>query len=210
MLCAILSFVALGLWQLNRLNWKRELIAKAQTNSKLPPLNSPPEIYDDIFMYRQVKLKATLLSDIKPIMIPESYKQKFYYRILAPVKINTHNILVDFGLCASKDVNLPQVINARGIIVNFDRKNVFYPKNNPAKLVWYNTDFGTLQEYLDIALEPYMIKIMPGFATNSEFVIKPFATSYRNDHLMYAVTWFVLAFFCSIVFYFRVKDTSCI
>ena len=205
MLFAILCFVLLGIWQLESLQWKNKLIETAQQNSSLLPLDTIPTNFDENYLYRKVKFKAELVPNSKPIAIPESYKQKYYYRVLAPVRIGNKIILIDFGLAPNKNVKLPHEINSRGIIFNFDRKNIFYPSNNPEKLVWYNTDYQTLNNYLGIQLEPYIIKIIPGFSTNSEFVIKPFATSYRNDHLMYAITWFMLAFFCSIIFYFRVK-----
>lgn len=205
MLFSIICFVLLGLWQLERLQWKNKLIKTAQLNSILLPLDRIPEKFAEAHLYRKVKFKGEVITTAKPIIIPESYKQKYYYRILAPVKIENQEVLVDFGLSPSKHIKLPSHINSRGIIFNFDRKNLFYPGNNPDKLVWYNTDYQTLNNYLGIKIEPYLIKIIEGFSTNSEFIIKPFATSYRNDHLMYAITWFMLAFFCTIIFYFRVK-----
>jgi len=205
MLFLISCFILLGIWQVNRMQWKNNLIDTAQTNSGLNPISSMPQNYEDSLLYRQVDFTAQLVKTKKLIMIPESYKQKFYYRVMAPVKLNDKLVLVDFGLAQSKNIQLPDKIKTRAVIFNFDRMNIFYPSNNPEKLVWYNTDHQTLKNYLGINIEPFYLKIVPGFGINENFVIKPFATSYRNDHLMYAITWFVLAFFCSIVFYFRVK-----
>ena len=205
MLSLIFSFVLLGIWQLNRMEWKNDLIIAAQTNSTLAPLNSLPKNLDNTNLYRQVNFKAQLVKNTKHVIIPESYKQKFYYRVMAPMVIENKTILVDFGLAQDKNTKLKDSLKGRAIIFNFDRKNIFYPGNKPEKLVWYNTDYQTIRNYLGINIEPYYLKIVPGYGVSDNFIVKPFATSYRNDHLMYAITWFLLAFFCSIIFYFKVK-----
>ena len=208
MLLAIIGFLLLGIWQLDRLAWKNTLLSSAKNNSSLAPINFTQEEFHEGLLYRLVNFSGALVENDKLVLIPESYKQEFYYRIMAPIKIGKKNILIDFGLTKNKKLKIPGNIKSRGIFFNFDRKNIFYPKNNPQKLVWYNTDYQTMQKYFGINIEPYYIKIVPGFSVSNELVIKPFATSYRNDHLMYAITWFLLAFFCSIIFYFRVKTNN--
>jgi len=206
MFLLIAGFICLGAWQLTRLSWKSELISSAQRNSSLPALSSLPSNVDSKLFYTHVNFKGQILHSEKKVVTLESYKQKYYYRVLAPVKIENRLVMVDFGITSDKNVVLPEEIDSQGILFNFDRKNIFYPKNNPDKLVWYNMDYGTIKDHLGLGIEPYYIKIVPGHSISDEFIVKPFATSYRNDHLMYAITWFLLAFFCSIILYFRIKQ----
>jgi surfeit locus 1 family protein len=205
MIISILSFVMLGFWQLYRLQWKSDLIKAAKENSSLEPLVGLKNPITQTMLFTHIKFEGQTFGD-KKIFVVESYNKKYVYRLLAPVLIDGKTIVVDFGLIDSKNITLPNKFSSVGILLSYDRKNIFYPSNNPSKDLWFNLDLESIKQFFNINIEPYYIKIAPNHSILKEATIKKFATSYRNDHLMYAITWFALGIFCSIILYFRLKE----
>ena len=205
MVSSIIAFFFLGFWQLKRLAWKSDLIQQAQLNSLAEPIHGLSGQVNDKMFFTKVQFDGKML-DSKKILLVESCNKQYFYRIFAPVLIDKKIVVVDFGLTKDKNIVLPEIFSTEGIIFNFDRKNFFYPSNDPAKNLWYNLDYHTMKSYFVKNIENYYLKITPGHALDEQMIIKPFATSYRNDHLMYALTWLSLGIACSIILYYRVKN----
>ena len=205
MISAIVAFFMLGSWQVKRLLWKNNLIMQAQQNSNLPASNGLSKNIDETMYFSKVNFAGKILGG-KRILVVESYNKEFLYRVYAPVLIDNQVVVVDFGLTNDKAILLPEDINSQAIIFKFDRKNILYPANQPDKHLWYNLDYASMKNYFAQDIAKFYLKITPSHAVKAEMIIKPFATSYRNDHLAYAITWFALCLACSTILYFRLKS----
>ncbi len=224
-LCACLLMVLLGAWQLQRLQWKEELLAKLDASLQSAPreLLSIPEgeLAHDEFT------RVTFLGRLRPMtpiyMAARYHHSELGYHVLLPVELSYTAkktncpcvVLVNMGWIPSamrgkmQFDTTPQRIT--GMIHRMGRRGWFMPDNQPDRNLWFWYDHAAMEDYTKIKLLPVVIdrldpdkKTPPiGFATSDIHL--------RNDHLVYAITWFSLALACFTIFvlyHVRKRDDS--
>lgn len=191
LLTAIIVAVALGLgvWQLERLEWKNALLARldSQMSGAAVPL---PESVDQAWEYRRVTLAGQFLYDREFHLGPRVRDSKVGYDMVVPFRRASGGlVLVNRGWIADGlDVNRPEGIVPVEGFVRFPKKTLFAPANDAAKNQWYWLD----TKAMDAAAPAFIVD-----AVAEPAGVYPAGGSLRvdipNDHKNYAIFWFGMA-----------------
>ena len=128
--------------------------------------------------------------------------------------IGKENILIDEGWYAKENHQYFLSNNktfTKEIIgyIRFPRKaKLFTPKNNFITNEWYTYNLREIEEYLGIQInQKYFIKNMSNL---EEVYLIPseLAPKFRNNHLQYAITWFVMSFAFFVLFLVYLKKNK--
>ena len=202
--------VALGTWQIERLNWKRDLIAEiaARTAAEPAPLPAGAIAAGD-WNFRRVRLTGTFHHGHEFHLLAPDRRGRFGYHVLTPLeRIGGGIVLVDRGWVpdGKKDAatraagQIEGVVELSGIARAPWRKSRFAPDNDIAGNVWFEPDLNAMGRELGAVLAPVLIeadaKANPGGLplggqTRLDIV---------NNHLAYAITWYALALAAIVIF----------
>ncbi|WP_273759155.1 SURF1 family protein [Bartonella sp. ML70XJBT.G] len=219
-MCFFLLFSALGVWQIQRLNWKTNLIMSANKRVHLPPIKAPPqnqwaETTFEKDEYRPVIITGKFLTD-KNILVIAVAQNTTGYWVLTPLKTADNSVTFvnrgfipmdarhDFQNSKTSQTNAPPHQDSgtetkQTTIVGLLRmseKNGFFPrKNNPDKNLWYTRELPAMAEKLGLStVAPYFIDAGKKTAPQGNLPVAGLTVvQFRNNHLVYAITWFILA-----------------
>ncbi len=212
-LMTFLLLIALGTWQINRLEWKNNLIQTINDNLSKPPIN-----LDDLLIeilpkdtnpdYRHVYIKG-IFERTKPFkLLMQMQNETLGYHLIVPFVLeNGAQVLVNIGWVPA-DINpetliIPtDTINIKGIVRSKTGRNSYTPDND------YETQDLFSLDPLEIAHEKTWPLLLPFFITLTtplpEIGKYPLPVdiriTIRNAHLEYALTWYLLALFWVIIF----------
>lgn len=183
----IAVLVSLGLWQLQRLEWKEALLDEIEARIATAPVALPASVSPREDAYLAVR--ATGRIDGPGIPVFGTWRGAGAgYRIVAPFVVGERRILVDLGVAPSADLPLPDT----EIVVE---GNLHWPderEDDPGAAIWTNLDVAAMAERL--GTEPTLIvaREIEGIAPPAMLV--PLGTEgIPNSHLGYAIQWFGLA-----------------
>ncbi|EJF87091.1 SURF1 family protein [Bartonella rattimassiliensis] len=218
-ICLFLLFSALGIWQVQRLNWKTNLITSANQRIHLSPIKAPPknqwgDVTFEKYEYQPVIITGKLLTD-KNILVIATAQNTTGYWVLTPLQATDNTLtFINRGFIpmdernnfqhseqlhtnASSQQNSTTEKQTTIIgLLRMSEKNGFFPrKNNPDKNLWYTRDLSTMAQKLGLStVAPYFIDAGKKTATQANFPVTGLTVvHFRNNHLVYAITWFILA-----------------
>lgn len=189
--------LCLGMWQVQRLHWKRALLAaidRGEAEASEPLARSPPPFRKVVASGRFLPGTARYGIELRSIpgLGPTMGSQVLNVMIAAP----GWTVLVDRGWAPLEDDAVVPDGEARieGYIRPPERSHVFGVKDDPAARRFYVLDpaaIGLALGHAEVA--PYTVVAL-GPAASGTFP-SPAATLPRppNDHLSYAITWFGLS-----------------
>ena len=199
--------VTLGVWQVQRLQWKEALLAQLAANASAPPLGLAEAASlqgtgrDPEFV--RVKFTATYKHDAWKKMIA-TYQGGQGWTIITPaVTADGYAVIVDRGRLPGQrlenfDKPEGEVMN-EGVIRTYRRgRAMFDPENDPKANLWYWWDVPAMLTASGrsegLKPFPYVVQLLPAAAATGEFPRpeEPKA-NLANNHLGYAITWFGLA-----------------
>ncbi len=208
--------VGFGTWQLERLNWKNELMAQYEDGLKQPPLMltniSSEELLDNA--YRRVVVSGTYLHDKEVHLGGRRWHGKTGYQILTPMQIKDGRIfLVNRGWIpfelkeqAERKDALPETGGHTAVIRNPKQAQLFTPDNHPEKNFWFTVDFPAITAFTGIKTEEIMLEVIEEEPNIDQFPIPSNGVRiFRNDHLGYALTWYLLALAALVMFVIRIR-----
>ena len=206
--CAILfaALVSLGVWQMERLQWKLAVIDLINRNMHARPLNlddGAVPIHEFKTEYLHVSLsgrfdntKEAYIYGIGPLGAP-------VFHVVVPLALhNGGTFLVDRGI-VPRELRNPTtrpagVANGDVKVVGFWRwaesPGAFTPQPDLNDRIWYSRDAISIAHVDIIALAaPALIEAdatpnRGGWPKGGQTAVK-----IRNEHLQYAITWFLLA-----------------
>jgi surfeit locus 1 family protein len=203
--------LGLGIWQIQRLGWKEALIERIEEAQKLPSVTELP--YDAgeaaALAYRNVRVKGRFLcssSFYRPANI-SGYGSGFFR--LDPLGLeNGRVVLVNRGFISKRPESfrfLPPPLmqcdeTAETVIVNGRlrppyAKRMFTPENpNKRESLWFYEGIDEMEDLLNLPILPIIIDEIKPRQPGVEPVPNTGEINIRNDHLGYAVTWFLMAF----------------
>lgn len=201
----IAGFSALGLWQIERLHWKLDLIARVDARIHVDPVPAPgaadwPGISAESAEYRRVTLSGQFLAD-KTVLIytPSDYGPADW--VLTPLARDDGTVVmvnrgvVPDDIARAGGVTTPEgPVTVTGLLrISEDRGWLFSRENDPAARKWYRRDIGSITETLGLSpAAPYFVDAELGdpaaWPRGGQTVV-----AFRNAHLSYALTWFALA-----------------
>jgi surfeit locus 1 family protein len=219
----ILAFgicAAAGSWQLDRLQWKRGLIAQIADANTRAPLNALPT--DDAALaalqFHPVKLRGTWRGDTEFHITPRYWKDQFGYAIIAPFTLNDGRlVLVNRGWIPGK-LKLPETrsqtrVRGAATITGMVRvgaeRSYFTPISQPAKNIWFGRDTADMAAFAKLGnVVPVMVDIVGTQDAKTLPVPSDGTIRLRNDHLSYILTWWGIALGVLVIFvlYHRKKS----
>ena len=144
----------LGSWQVQRLKWKTDLIAKCEDRLVREPLPLPPRIDPDAiadFDYRRVYATGRFRHDQEMLIGPRVHDGEQGYMVVTPLEREGGEgtaVLVNRGWIpkklqrqADRRDGLPQgEVRVEGLLREPWKKNMFTPDNRPDKGEFYFPD----------------------------------------------------------------------
>ena len=154
----------LGCWQVQRLSWKTELLAKFEDRLVRDPLPLPPQIDPDAvkeFDYRRVIATGRWRHDKEMLIGPRLHDGNDGYLVITPFERpdgsgGIATILVCRGwipkskaLQSSRPKSLPTGdVKVEGLLREPWKKNMFTPENNPEKNTWHFPDVYQMAQHV--------------------------------------------------------------
>lgn len=207
--------VGLGVWQVQRLQWKRDLIVQIDARAKAEPISIPTALDQqargvDIEHFR-VRLEGRFLHDRERHLYSLA-GGRAGWRVLTPVKTQNGSIvIVDRGFVPHRLKDAAARVSGQlqgsqrlvGRVRLAIAQGAFAPDNEPRKNEWFWRDIGAMAADLNLeknALVPWVIDLeatpIPGNWPRAGVIeVKP-----SNRHLGYAITWFSLAAILLIIY----------
>ena len=202
----------LGSWQLQRLEWKQNLIAKVETGQKERPVivKDLPENLAEMnqFEFRKVILPGNFEHTHEFHLAGRRSDQgEPGFDVVTPFRIaeNGGLILVNRGWVPSnkkepkdrtEDARFDGILLVSGMLVKPSPAPIFMPKNNPETNVWLVADIDAMSKIVGEKLPPVILETINAAPPPGSLPIprKDGVIELLNDHLSYAFTWFSLAF----------------
>ncbi len=202
----ILVFVALGSWQIIRLNWKNNLILEIENSLKNPPVeltNSNVENYLKIKTSGSIDLeKQIYLYNLNDTGTPG-------FEVINPILINETNYLINRGWIPfekknSQEINVFDENDIIGTLKLQGRKNIFKPDNDLEENYWFSLNRDDILKFTGKEFSKYIIYLNGNYQVPKP---KKITANISNNHQKYALTWFSLAISILLLYlYFRKKN----
>ena len=202
----ILVFVALGSWQIVRLNWKNNLILEIENSLKNPPVeltNSNVENYLKIKTSGSIDLeKQIYLYNLNDTGTPG-------FEVINPILINDTNYLINRGWIPfekknSQEINVFNENDIIGTLKLQGRKNIFKPDNDLEENYWFSLNREDILKFTGKEFSKYIIYLNGNYQVPKP---KKITANISNNHQKYALTWFSLAISILLLYlYFRKKN----
>ena len=205
----IILLFSLGTWQLYRLQWKENIIRKIELSSKLPPTSLDINNMEE---FKKIKIKGKLL--LKNYFLYQlNEKGNYGFNLISVLQTDNSNFFLVKRGWLSKiekkyEENFPLEIvsnvEIEGALHLVKPRRNFVPENNDKEKFFYYLDINQLSKSLNIKLAPYLIEQ----SSSDKYFINLKNTSrinITNNHLQYAITWYVLGFCILIAFWFLKK-----
>ena len=220
-LAALIVLCGLGFWQLQRLSWKQELIARVEERAQnSSPVPAPSEnewrnVTAERDEYRRVTVTGTFRHDREALAydLISDAKGKFSgpgYWVLTPLETpDGATIIINRGFvpldrrdaATRKEGQVTGAVIVSGLLRMPEDRFWFTPADDPTRRVWQKRNpvaiakaYGltrTAPFFVDADAKPNPGGLPQGGETRLVF---------SNRHLEYAVTWFGLAFALMAVF----------
>ena len=194
--------LALGIWQVERRAWKLDLIAQIDARVGAPLVDAPapaawPSITATSDAYRHVRAAGEWLRD-KDTRVQAVTALGAGHWLLTPLRTEAgFTVLINRGFVAADNkatVPLPPArAEITGLLRITEPNGGFLRSNDPAADRWFSRDVEAIAQARGLGeVAPYFIDAA---ADPSQPVPVGGLTVIRlpNNHLVYAVTWFVLA-----------------
>jgi surfeit locus 1 family protein len=202
--CVLL--VALGVWQLYRLQWKEALVAdvNARLSASAVPLG---EAITHPMEFLRVKTTGRFQNE-REMFLLASEVGSAGWRVVTPFASDEGiMVLVDRGFVPDDErdptkrpqSDPPGDVAIEGYISRHSSgQGLFTPDNDPARDNWYWWDIPAMLAFAKIdpasRVAPFILHVLPSVGA-ADALPKPTppALNLTNNHLQYALTWFALA-----------------
>jgi surfeit locus 1 family protein len=210
----VLLCLGLGIWQVQRLEWKEGLIAMRAVATQAAPVPAPQTLAQARALeYRPVTAEGVFLNDRELYLHAIAPNGREGYQILTPLLVaEGRAILVDRGFVptelrdpAKREAGqLSGTHRVTGLLrlPPGGRPNWFLPDNDAAKNHWFWVDLSAMQAADNLEnVAPYYLDAdktpNPGGWPRGGADLLP---ELPNNHLQYAITWFALAVAMGVIY----------
>lgn len=193
LIAGLALFVGLGLWQLQRLEWKEGILAEIEAMIGAEPVALPAEPDPEADRYRPVRVAGSFEA-AELFVLVSTRDRGAGFRLISPfVTAEGRRILVDRGFVPSDRREAPRSFGPAEITGNLhwpDERTGSTPEDDVAGNWWYARDVARMAAHL--GTEPVLV--IAKSVTDPGVQPLPVDTaSVRNKHLEYAMTWFLFA-----------------
>lgn len=209
MLAGLAVLIGLGVWQLKRLEWKQGLIAQIEARTKGPPIT----LEDAVALagegrdpsYYRVRVDGRF-HHAKELYLYAVSDGRVGWHVITPLETEDGDVvLVDRGFVPDKLKDpsaralgqVENVVTVTGIVRTPETQTVFTPDNEPKANRWFWRDLagmarsmfpGGTTEVAPFFLEADKSEVPGGWPEGGQTRLE-----IPNNHLQYAITWFLLA-----------------
>lgn len=198
------GFTALGVWQVQRLFWKLDLIEQVETRVGAAPTAAPaPTVAitaaDD--QYRHVRVSGRFDHSKETLSMAVTEMGPGFW-VLTPFKTDQgFSVLINRGFVAPdfkdpakrRDGQLEGVQSVTGLLRMSEPEGGFMRTNDPVADKWYSRDVAAIASARQV-VDPVAQYFIDADASD---VVWPrggmTVIKFTNNHLVYALTWFGLA-----------------
>jgi len=196
--------LALGLWQLQRLEWKNAIIATVEARIHAPAIALDEALAQEPAdaEWRPVRADGAFRHEDEVYQFAVGPNGQPGFHVVTPLETPSGLVLVDRGF-VPEGLRDPATraggqeegaIAVEGLLRLPQETNRFTPEPDLGRRTWYARDPAAMAEFLGISLRaPVVIEAGPepnpgGWPLGGQTLV-----SFPNNHLQYAVTWFGLA-----------------
>lgn len=210
-LCALaaLLFGALGVWQVERLAWKLDLIERVDARvhappGPIPPRTSWPQINAKSDEYRHVVVQGRFLHD-RETLVDALTERGAGFWVITPLRAAEGPILINRGFVprgraspsSRKAGRVAGGVTVTGLLRLTEPGGRFLRPNDPAGNRWYSRDVAAIARARGLpGAAPFFIDADASANPGGLPVGGLTVVHFRNAHLVYALTWFGLATLC--------------
>ena len=200
---ASVGFIALAVWQLQRLSWKEDLIARVDSQVHAEPVAPPPAsaAVSKADEYCRLRLRGRF--EPHEVLVQATTELGGGYWVVAPLRLDDGTaILVNRGFVPPERRSPEQhaapagPVELMGLLRLTETGGGPLRKNVPAEGRWYSRDVAGIAGQLGVAdrVAPYFVDEAADPAQPQRWP-RPGLTVIRfaNNHAVYAITWLALA-----------------
>lgn len=184
----------LGLWQLQRLDWKEAVLADIEARIAAAPVALPDRPEPGRDRYLPVRLAGRFTADELQVLTSRKHVGPGYRIIAAFVTGDGRRVMVDRGFAPEGAAAAPAEGPAEitGNLHWPDETDAFTPAPDIETGLWFARDVASMAEAL--GSEPVLVvarAVAPPDPAVTPWPVD--SAGIPNDHLQYAITWFSLA-----------------
>lgn len=209
----VATLISLGIWQIQRLDWKEGVIAEidariAEATAPLPPSDSVTEQADE---YRRFSVAGRPTGQELHVLTSGTAAGTGYRVIAAFETMEGRTIMIDRGLLpvAAKDAP-PQTDQTQitGTLLWPDDKTRATSAPDVVENIWFAREVPAMARAL--GSDEIMLVEAEASAPDLRLTQLPVnSASIRNNHLEYVITWFLLALvWAGMTLYFLARTTT--
>lgn len=213
---ATLMFLALGIWQVQRLSWKLDLIERVDARVAADPVAAPgPALWPSLNTQTNEYTSVTVDGQYVPgqdTLVQAVTELGAGFWVMTPLTTpQGWTVLVNRGFVAADhrdDRPLPAgEVSVTGLLRMTQPDGAFLRGNDPDADRWYSRDTAAIAaKHGYDAAAPYFID------ANKQSDTQPIGgltmVRFRNSHLSYALTWFAMAAGTVALTYFALRRTA--
>lgn len=204
---------ALGTWQLQRLEWKTDLLATLEEEYNKDARQYPikaGQLQNEDLHYKRGVFAGAFNHNKEFLLRPRTHEGEPGYHSYVPFSTPEGiTILVNRGYVP---LNWPGIEQPRfvppialtGMLRRPGKPNFFTPKNNAEKDEWYWIDLEAMAKAKDIKnIAPYILNEEGPNIANTYPIRQQVGINLNNNHLQYAFFWFAMAGALIVVYVLR-------
>lgn len=203
LIASLIMFIMLGTWQMQRLQWKQAVMMETATKRDMPVLTSLPEDMTNL-TYRRAALSGRFLYDHVIHLIGRQQGMNVGYYLITPLQLADGRVLLvnrGFSPLGKESKPLGKV-KVEGLFRPLREHRYFAPPNAPDKNIWSWEDREAIGKMVGKEPLPLVLEVTGKMEENVYPVPNEGKVVYRNDHLGYAITWYLLALTSVVMFVF--------
>ena len=199
----------LGYWQLQRLQWKNDLISSIELNYNSKTIDFPIlNDADNKYEYMQTHIEGKFMVKQSMFFFRSNLRGESGYEIVVPFKTTlSKDVYVIIGWIPfdKKDVIDLKFIDDKaltkieGSLIYSKKRKPLIPDNDISSNVWYLMNSEEMDIVNNLNSSNYLLKI-----TDKNYfpqiLIEFEPTNITNNHLQYVGTWFLLALVNTIMY----------
>ena len=204
---AIMGLVLLGNWQLRRLDWKLTLIERVESRTLAAPVAAPTAaawsgINRETDEYRRVVIHGQFLHERETLVLALTERGSGYWVLTPLLTPAGETVLINRGYVPDAAANPAQrqagqidgEVSVTGLLRISEPGGILLRDNDPAAERWYSRDVDAIALARELAnVAPYFIDADDTANPGGLPIGGLTRLSYRNAHLVYALTWYGLA-----------------
>lgn len=190
--------IKLGLWQVDRLAWKTNIITQMDSYQAIDITSTQIKLDDDATNgFKRGYIDGTFKGNLDTViqLCPRTYDSAVGCHVYSVIKTSQGpSVIVNLGwLESNQTITVPDIAPQRwgGYMRTPDDKGSFTPNNRPNENLWYWADIAAMKQALNIKgdIYPQVLYLEMPYQFGN---LKPFQglPQPRNKHRQYAIFWF--------------------